>query len=245
MRIACWNINNRVGKTRFRPEAADAAITLDSDAIFLMEYFPQANDSAFRSRLADAGYVHQHVPPPVDVRANRTFVASREPCVNALDALPPIGEVQLRSNTLAVDFPKAGVRVLCLRIPAYEGAERALVASAWTWLQSAASELVGRPAIIMGDLNTTPTSAQSQGGKHFRQLIQDGWSLATPSEPSFYSNRGTTSTPDHLLHSAHAHVASASFLVEVGPWRLAGAPGSLSDHAALVADINTSPAHSR
>ena len=35
MRIATWNLNNRVGKTRFRLDAAEAAIALGVDVLVL------------------------------------------------------------------------------------------------------------------------------------------------------------------------------------------------------------------
>jgi len=37
MRLATWNLNNRVGKVPFRPEAAQAAIALDVDLMVLTE----------------------------------------------------------------------------------------------------------------------------------------------------------------------------------------------------------------
>jgi hypothetical protein len=70
MRIASWNLNHRVGRTRFRKEAADAAIALDVDAIFFNEYFPQTHGPAFEGRLADAGWRHQLMSPEPQERAN-------------------------------------------------------------------------------------------------------------------------------------------------------------------------------
>ena len=56
MRIASWNLNHRVGVTRFRPEAVDAAIAIDADALFFNEYFPRERGVAFERRPVDAGW---------------------------------------------------------------------------------------------------------------------------------------------------------------------------------------------
>src|ERR1035437_461125 len=45
MIIATWNLNNRVGNTTFRSEAANAAIALNADVFVLNEYFPQHNEA--------------------------------------------------------------------------------------------------------------------------------------------------------------------------------------------------------
>jgi hypothetical protein len=45
MRIATWNINNRVGQTTFRPEAALAVSDLGADLIALTGVLPSAAGS--------------------------------------------------------------------------------------------------------------------------------------------------------------------------------------------------------
>ena len=40
MKIAAWNLNNRVGKVPFRLEAATAAIAVGADIFVFNEYYP-------------------------------------------------------------------------------------------------------------------------------------------------------------------------------------------------------------
>jgi hypothetical protein len=118
MRIASWNLNHRVGMTRFRPEAADAAMALDVDAIFFNEYFPKEQGPVFARRLAAAGWRHQLISAEPPERANRTFVAARVSV--ELDSLAlPTFDHQLPANLLVVRFPDAELRVIAVRVPAY------------------------------------------------------------------------------------------------------------------------------
>ena len=238
MRIASWNLNHRAGATRFRPEAVDAAIALDADAVFFNEYFPKQHGPTFADRLANAGWCHQLISSEPGERANRTFVASRVSVEQ--DCVPlPTFDRQLPANLLAVRFPDTGLRVLALRVPAYEGPERPLVLRSWDWLESTAALLVDEAAVIVGDLNVSAASRRSGGGDHFRRIRSAGWSLATPEgEPSFFSSTGHTSTVDHLLHTRTVRVASAAFVSEVSGYVLAGSRGAISDHAAIVADLS-------
>ena len=239
MRIASWNLNHRVGKTRFRPEAVDAAVALDADVIFFNEYFPRRHGPAFEQRLADAGWCHQIIPDEPAVTANRTIVVSRFPVTD--DPLPkPAFDDQFPPNVLAVRLPEEGLRVLAVRIPWYESPYRKLTLKSWEWLESSAMTMAHDPAIIVGDLNASPRSPPPNGGDHFRRLLGQGWTLATPATgASYWSSKGTTSTLDHLLHTANVHVASASFLTRTGEFQLAGSADALSDHAALVAELHT------
>lgn len=237
MRIASWNLNHRAGATRFCPETVDAAIALGADAVFFNEYFPKQHGTAFADRLADAGCYHQLISPDPGERANRTFVASRVAVEADCISLPDFDR-QLPANLLAVRFPDSSLRVLALRVPAYEKEDRPLILRSWDWLESTAALLVDEAAVIVGDLNVSAASGRSSGGAHFKRLRAAGWSVATPGdEPSFFSPRGHTSTVDHLLHTRTVRPASAVFVSEVGGYLLAGSPDAISDHAAIVADL--------
>lgn len=54
MRFATWNLNNRVGKVRFRTEAADAALALDADGVVFTESFPNDQHKVSAERLRRA-----------------------------------------------------------------------------------------------------------------------------------------------------------------------------------------------
>lgn len=237
MRIGSWNLNHRVGKTRFREEAVDAAMALDVDAIFFNEYFPGTKGHQFERRLADGGWSIQLITPAPPERANRTFLASRVPA--ELDVMPPPSfDHQLGSNTLCVRFPLAGLRVIGLRVPMYINPHRHCRILSWEWLEASAAQLVDERAIIIGDLNVGTASPRANGGEHFRRIQASGYQSATPTEfPSYYSNSGHTSIPDHLLHTSTTKVADARFVLKAGGHTLAGGPGALSDHAALVATV--------
>lgn len=81
MRIATWNLNNRVGKVRFRPEAAAASMALDVDLLVLTEFYPQQHESRFREALAQAGWEHQLMSRDTGAIANRVLLASRFPWI--------------------------------------------------------------------------------------------------------------------------------------------------------------------
>lgn len=238
MRIASWNVNHRVGKTHFRPETVDAAIALDVDAVFFNEFFPGKNGPSFLRRLSSAGWRHQVIPEEPQARANRTIVASRYPVVVDQVSMPSFDD-QFPPNVLAVRFPEQDLRVLALRIPWYPSPQRQLTVRCWEWLESSASTLTSDPAIIIGDLNASPSSPPARGGEHFRRMLAGPWSLATSiTEPSYWSAKGATSTLDHLLHTRMLQVHSASFVTAAGGYRLAGSAAALSDHAAIIAELS-------
>ena len=66
MKIAAWNLNNRVGKVPFRVEAAAAAIAVDADIFVFNEYYPQSRGKAFQAELESAGWVHQALSVQTD-----------------------------------------------------------------------------------------------------------------------------------------------------------------------------------
>src|SRR5687768_7739147 len=108
MRLGTWNLNNRVGKVRFRPEAARAAVALDSDVIVFTEYFPQQNHQQFCHVLAEAGRVHQLVSPEAAEAANRILIVSRLP-LERDGLVPPDLDRQFPANVLAVYLPTLGL----------------------------------------------------------------------------------------------------------------------------------------
>jgi endonuclease/exonuclease/phosphatase family metal-dependent hydrolase len=229
--------------TRFRPEAASAALCLDADAVFFNEYFPKSHGAEFAARLADGGLIHQMISPEPSERANRTFVASRLPLDE--DRLPAATfDQQLPANTLSVRFADSGLRVLALRVPAYERAQQALTLKSWDWLEASAALLRNSQAVILGDLNVRPAATSGPGIVHFRRIRAAGWQLATSeTEASYFSPRGSKSTLDSLLHTASVLVTATRFVSCVAGYSLAGQPDALSDHAAIVADLHVQGTH--
>jgi hypothetical protein len=239
MRIACWNINNRAGAVPFRAEAAEAALALEADAVFFCEYFPRADGASFQARLAARGWSTQLLSIETREVANRVLAASRVPMV--ADTWPrPRFDHQFPANVLAVRFPLAGLRVIAVRVPSYELRQRSLTAECWGWIEQAAHALADERAVIVGDLNWSARAARHPGSDSMKRMLGSGWTLATPATgASYFGLNGRSSTIDHLLVSPACAALDAKFVTCAGGFRLAGSPGSISDHAALVANVKT------
>lgn len=237
MRIATWNLNNRVGRVRFRPEAASAATELGADIILFTEYYPKQNGPAFLSTLTDAGYSYQIAswePPEV---SNRALLVSRIP-VSASSLARPDFDNQLPANLVAATVDGSGLNILGIRIPAYERHDLHQLEGSWRWLEATAAVWRGKPALIMGDLNVSHASPRQKGGDAYRRILNAGWFRPQPTGAgSYFSHRGTTSEIDHALATDGCQVLSAAYVTRTANFTLAGAPGAISDHAALVVEV--------
>lgn len=238
MLVASWNLNHRVGHTRYRAEAPHAAVALGAELLLFNEYFPKKHAEEFTSTLAVAGWTHQLISADVPGRSNRILAASRTPL--ELDSTIPLAafDDEMPANSLVFRVPETGVRVLALRVPAYSGETRALTIAAWDWIERTATSLVDSPAIIIGDLNAHPGRARG-GGTTLARILQRGWMLGnSQTQPSYISPSGNTSTLDHLLYTPHISVTDARYVRQVGSFLLAGTNTAISDHAALVAEVS-------
>jgi len=235
---ATWNLNNRAGKTRFRPEAADAAVALGADLIAFTEYFPGKYHEVFCRTLTNAGWMYQSLSQETRERANRVLIASRIPlAIEVLDL--PTFDFQFSANIAAVTLPALGLRVVGVRVPAYTGCARAKIGSSWDWLEGVATMWRDTPTVLTGDLNVRLTSEEGKGGEHFRRIQSNSWTRARPSEGfSYYGPREVRSEIDHVLFTKHCIVQDARYVTEAGKHILAGAVSALSDHAALMVEIN-------
>lgn len=237
MRIATWNINNRVGRVRFRPEAAHAAIALDADVIVFNEYYPQTHSAAFCQTLSDAGWSHQMLSRDTGEVANRVLIASRM-AIADLELAQPAFDLQFPANLLCVRVPSVGISLVGVRVPWYGNNEIGLVVQAWDWIESAATHLFLTPALILGDLNAGLKSSRSRGGDNFRGILQTGWHRATPGEgASFFGEQGPLSEIDHILGTPMCAFDNARYVASVDGFELAGSTSAISDHAALVANV--------
>jgi hypothetical protein len=237
MLIATWNLNNRVGITGFRPEAATAAIALGADILVFNEYYPKENGAAFSRALHDAGWSHQEISKDTGEKANRVFIASRFP-LRPLDIRLPDFDLQFPANVLCVSVPSVGISIVGVRIPWYQNLDAGLVGKAWEWVESTAADLLHRPAIILGDLNVGLKSKPSRGGDHFRRILQSGWHRATPKETaSFFGDHGQQSEIDHILGTNLTNFSNARYVTKLERHLFAGGNTAISDHAALVAEV--------
>jgi Endonuclease/Exonuclease/phosphatase family len=243
MRLVTWNLNNRVGKVRFRPEAARAAAALGADLLVLTEYFPRQHHWQFCQTLAEAGFVNQLLSNQPSEIANRVLIASRFPMERDGLALPVFDE-QFPANTLAVRLPNLGLRILGLRVPAYSGEQRELRIRAWEWLETAATKLHDVPAVILGDLNVRVSDSRAPFEAAFRRILGSGWQRAVPAGGhSFFGHNGLRSEIDHFLATPHCKIRGAEYVISLPGMTLAGTHDAISDHAALVADVDVCPAN--
>lgn len=237
MRIATWNLNNRVGKVRFRPEAADAAVALNVDVLVFTEFFPQQHEDRFRAILADAGWCEQFMSAQPNEIANRVLVASRLPIAPLPIDLPTFDQ-QFPANLAAVSLPSLGIAIVGVRVPAYSTQGAPLLLQAWEWLEMASAALKGSPAVLLGDLNVSTNSTASRGGDHLRRILASGWRRATPSGgATFFGHSGQTSEIDHILATDHCVLTDAKSIQSAGGFTLCGSSSAISDHAALVAQV--------
>lgn len=237
MIIATWNLNNRVGNTTFRPEAANAAIALNADVLVLNEYYPQHNEAEFSRVLYDAGWLHQQMSSDTGVKANRVLIASRHPLIPLEIPLPDF-DLHYPANVLCVGMPSIGISIMGVRVPWYDKQDAELAVKAWDWLEKTASTLVDQPAIILGDLNVGLKSYGPRGGNHFRRILQSGWHRAVPKETaSFFSSHGQQSEIDHILGTGKCQFQNTHYVTEFGGYVFAGGKQAISDHAALLAEV--------
>ncbi len=240
MQIATWNLNNRVGKVKFRPEAAKAAIALGADLLVLTEYFPKHAHADFVAELQLGGYTHTLISPEPRERANRVLIASRHPMSESRLNRPTFDD-QFPANLLAVDVQKFGLRVIGLRVPAYEPRDQSKLTKSWEWLTQTAGRCCEEPTVILGDLNVRAGNRPKgvKTGAVFPEIIGTGWTRHQPEgAASFFGHGGFQSEIDHLLTTGHCSVRANKYVTAAGGFVLAGSRDAISDHAALVAEIH-------
>ena len=241
MRFATWNLNNRVGTVRFRPEAALAAARLGADVIAFTEYYPQSGHDVFCATLAEAGWPHQLPANGLEElpeKANRVLLVSKVRIEPHRLTLPDF-DLQFPANMVAARLPDSGISILGIRVPAYESKDRTQLLKSWAWLEATAGQWRDSPAIILGDLNITPNPSRGPRAKHFRNILQGGWQRAEPAGGvSYFAQGEPCSEIDHVLATAACRIGPASYVTDVEGFKLAGGHGAISDHAALVVDID-------
>ena len=236
MRIATWNLNNRVGRVRFRPDAAKAVADFDADVLVLTEYFPQEQHDAFAASLIAGGWKEPLLSSEPAEKANRVLITARTRFEPVKLSLPDQDE-QFPANMLAVRVPEVGISILGLRVPYYSGDSLPRLRPSWDWIEAAAAAMVSEPSVIVGDLNVRVTSTKRRCGDAFRRMLESGWRRANPTGPGGFMKNGKHSEIDHLLASKRCEIRDAFYITTIRGFTLAGTPEALSDHALLVADV--------
>jgi hypothetical protein len=236
MKIATWNLNNRVGRVRFRLEAARAAAALDADILVLTEFFPGKQETEFRTVLGDGGWANQQISPDSGVIANRILIASRLP-LQPSDVPLPEFDRQFPSNVAAVHVPSLELTIVGVRVPWYVGKDRPFTAMAWDWLEATAVANRSAPSLILGDLNVAADSPPSRGIAHLRRILDAGWKRAQPSGSSYFGQSGFRSEIDYILGTEAVDLVDPHFVTEKNGFTYAGGDDALSDHAPLISDV--------
>ena len=242
MRIATWNVNHRVGRTTYRPEAAHAACALDADLICFNEFYPKGEEESFRRVLFESGYCHQLISPsaPEGVLANRVFVASRTP-LDPVDLEVPTHEPHLRTNVLGVQTE--GTTIVAIRVPAYDGPTAQHQLAAWEWVSELAARFRERP--VLGDLNVSLNGLGYRKGGHLQTILSRGWTRVATVGPTYFGHNDVRTEIDHILTTNHCQATQAAVLTTIGEHVLCGQAGSISDHAVLMCDLRSVPEASR
>jgi hypothetical protein len=234
MRLATWNLNNRIGKVCFQPEAAVAAVALGVDLMAFTEYYPKQQHERFCQVLADSGWVHQIISPDPGKITNRALIASRLTMRPEIVQFPGF-DPDFVGNTVAAFLPDAGLRLLGVRVECFSQSLRTL--AYWHWLERVAVNMRETPSVILGDLNSSP-DRPGEVGDCFRRILKQGWQRAAPRGGcSYFGLTGGRTEVDHILFTRHCSVHGAEYVTAVPGFILAGTPGALSDHAALVAEV--------
>lgn len=112
----------------------------------------------------------------------------------------------------------------------------------WDWLLNTARKMAARPFIIAGDLNTDPRYPKARCGGRIGQLIEAGFTHASPAlGASYWSLRGHGVRIDHAFTSKSLTVLGAQYVTQVGDHVLVGSHDAYSDHAALLVDVRMRP----
>ncbi len=237
MILGTWNINNRVGKKKFRLEAAYASVAINADVLVLTEFYPRDHEEHFRSVLSTAGWPYQLISAEPPEIANRVLIVSKLPII-ALPLDLPLFDHQFPANLLAISIPSVSLNVLGIRVPAYSGKTATYLSKAWDWLEAEAETLRPKAAVILGDLNVSMDS-RKPSGESFRRILSSGWRRAEIAESAtFFGHGGRSSEIDHILATDRCILSCPRILRAIGGYELAGSKPALSDHAALICDVN-------
>lgn len=243
MRLVSWNLAHQCREEPIPPSFIEAVNHLNPDLTSLNEYVHGPTRVDLIKSLYDIGLRYVHVSMRLNGH-NQVLVASRYPIT--IDQLkgPETMNHGGQANFLHVYIPAAKIEFVGLRAPSYNGIA---LADYWSKLKQIIQSCADRTIVFMGDFNTDPDHPRRTTAKHLLQLRSQGWSLPSPEGSwSFISKTGNGTRIDHAVLSPSIKVISAKYVTEAGSVTLA-APNRLaaiSDHAALVLDIETTVSNS-
>lgn len=168
--FATWNL--RAGGGTRVPRIVERLRAAGPDVAVLTEFRRGRTGDELLERLAAAGLVHVALPP-VPARTNSVLVASRH-------AMRPSVDVPLELSRHIAAVEVAGVAVFGVYFPQKQ-AKRPV----FEWLLGLPDEVLRRPAVILGDLNTgrndldvEPGGARFHVAEAMNRLASAGWTDA-------------------------------------------------------------------
>jgi len=231
------------------PVYADAVASLKPDIVVFTEYMHDdiAGTGADRSRelfierLLSHGLINLNISRPDEngFRSNRVLIASKMPTKYG-DISPPNYHGSFSTNVLHVHVPSIDLEVLGLRVEYFKGpTKHEYLAPWWEWLDNVMRARVGSRFIAIGDLNTDIDRRPSQYGRHLKEIVECGWHFPSPvGGVSYYAHSGAMTRIDHALVSTAFPRPAARYVAKSGRFVLGSPTGVLSDHAALVVDLD-------
>jgi endonuclease/exonuclease/phosphatase family metal-dependent hydrolase len=276
MRVIAWNVaHQETGRKQYENVVSEsgtiprlivsadrlvgALVAMKADVAFLTEYRrSQSQQDDEDLELARAGFkvertvvVPRLLPAESKKRDNQTLVAAcqRKPILIVKSAAENAPEYALDNYCHVV---RSGVDLVGLRIPAYQGSTKEIVAqneTHWQWLDRTLKPLVRSRSIVLGDMNRDPDSPEQS--EFFIRMKDAGWQYKRPSgHPWSYRNRnkrkdgrehkGTRIDHAFFGHGFELDEVHVQYFATAGNVVLTGSDTAISDHAVLAVDVPAS-----
>lgn len=217
------------------PPFGSVIAALAPDVAIFTEYVPGPHHSDYLDALADAGLKYWLLPP-FAAKENHVLVASRYMLSEGAIRAPAIAPA-VPSNALHVRVSDWGFDLLGIRVPDYSRQPQ-LRRTCWDWIEGVAHSVINQPFVLMGDFNTDPRYSRAKCGDRIAGLVASGWQHAAPSNGcSYWTPKRHEVVIDHAFFTPHFQVHKAEYVREVDGIAMAGKVGALSDHAALLVEV--------
>ncbi|MCC6284929.1 MAG: endonuclease/exonuclease/phosphatase family protein [Phycisphaerales bacterium] len=237
--LLTWNILHGGGSRR-TPQIVLSLLEFAPDVMVITEY-RAAMGGQVRGVLADHGWEHQ-VVTDAGAKRNGILVAGRTPLRRSEAPAPPSA---LGPKWLEVEAPVLGLGLAAAHIPEVREGTRKV--ASWEFAMERCRANVGRPFVLIGDLNTGRTGQDEETpmltcsafmGRLWTMGFRDAWRELHPEgrEYSWYSHLGHGFRIDHVLLSPALAPALREAFYGHGVRE-----SRQSDHSALVVRLETGP----